>query len=90
MSAQLKILVDRFWAFNSSIQRRGMKSAMISAAWNSDDWTFDALEAHYRTLVKYLNLQDMGAVWGRDCGTPGMTQRSRYMKEAYELGKSLK
>ena len=90
MSAQLKILVDRFCAFNSSIQRRGMKSAMISAAWNSDDWTFDALEAHYQTLVKYLNLQDMGAVWGRGCGTPGMTQRSRYMKEAYELGKSLK
>ena len=36
MSAQLKILIDRFCAFNSSIQRKHMKSALITAAWNSD------------------------------------------------------
>ena len=41
-----------------------MKSALLSVAWNSDDWTFEALEAHYRTLVRYLNLQDMGTVMG--------------------------
>ena len=55
MSAQLKILIDRFCAFNSSIQRRHMKSALLAAAWNSDGWTFEALDAHYRTLVRYLN-----------------------------------
>ena len=90
MSAQLKILVDRFCAFNSSIQRKHMKSAMLSAAWNSDDWTFAALETHYQTLVRYLNLQDMGAVWGRGCGTPSMTRNSRYPRRAYELGRNLK
>ena len=37
-----------------------MKSALLAAAWNSDDWTFEALEAHYKTLVRYLNLEDMG------------------------------
>lgn len=89
MSAQLKILVDRFCAFNSSIHRKGMKSAMIAAAWNSDDWTFEALEAHYETLVRYLNLKDEGAVWGKGCGTPEMTRRSKYMEEAYELGRRL-
>lgn len=90
MSAQLKTLVDRFCAFNSSIQRRRMKSAIISAAWNADGWTFEALEAHYKTLVRYLNFTDMGAVWGKGCGTPAITARSRYMAQAYELGKSLK
>ena len=64
MSAQLKKMIDRFCAFNSSIQRKHMKSALLSVAWNSDDWTFEALEAHYRTLVRYLNLQDMGTVMG--------------------------
>lgn len=43
MSAQLKTLADRFCAFNSSIHRKHMKSALLTAAWNSDDWTFDAL-----------------------------------------------
>lgn len=90
MSAQLKILIDRFCAFNSSIQRKRMKSALLTAAWNSDGWTFDALEAHYKTLVHYLNLKDMGMVLGKGCGTPSMTQHSKYPEQAYELGKKLK
>ena len=90
MSAQLKILIDRFCAFNSSIQRKHMKSALLSAAWNSDGWTFEALESHYQTLVRYLNLQDMGTVLGKGCGTPSMTRNSLYPKKAYELGSRLK
>lgn len=89
MSAQLKTLIDRFCAFNSSIQRKGMKSALLTAAWNTDSWTFDALEAHYQTLVRYLNLKDMGMVLGTGCGTPAMTQRSKFLKQAYELGRNL-
>ena len=67
-----------------------MKSALLAVAWNSDNWTFDALESHYKTLVRYLNLKDQGMILGRGCGTPGMTARSVYMNKAYELGKSLK
>lgn len=90
MSAQLKVLLDRFCAINSSITRKNMKSAMISAAWNSDSWTFEALAAHYQTLVRYLNLQDMGTIWGKGCGTPSMTAHSPYPKLAYELGQKLR
>ena len=89
MSAQLKILIDRFCAFNGSIQRKRMKSALIAVAWNGDDWTFEALEAHYRTLVRYLNFTDMGTVLGKGCGTPSMTASSKYPQLAYQLGKSL-
>ena len=88
-SAQLKTLVDRFCAINSSITRRHMKSALLSAAWNADDWTFEALAAHYRTLVRYLDLDDQGMVLGAGCGTPAMTARSRYPKQAYALGRQL-
>lgn len=90
MSAQLKTMADRFCAFNSSIQRKHMKSALLAVAWNSDGWTFDALTAHYRTLVRYLDMRDMGMVLGYGCGTPGMTRRSRYVQAAYELGRNLK
>lgn len=89
MSAQLKTMIDRFCAFNSSIQRKHMKSAIISAAWNADSWTFDSLMSHYKTLVRYLNFEDMGAVLGKGCGTPSMTRQSKYMKTAYELGRKL-
>ncbi|HJA69330.1 MAG TPA: flavodoxin family protein [Firmicutes bacterium] len=89
MSAQLKVLIDRFCAFNSSVQRRHMKSALLAAAWNSDDWTFEALESHYKTLVRYLNLTDMGMVLGAGCGTPSMTRHSKFPQQAYNLGNRL-
>ena len=90
MSAQLKAMIDRFCAFNSSIQRKHMRSALLAVAWNSDDQTFEALEAHYKTLVRYLNLTDMGMVLGYGCGTPSMTQHSQYPQQAYNLGNRLK
>ena len=90
MSAQLKTLVDRFCAFNSSIHGKHMKSALLTVAWNGDYWTFDALEAHYKTLVRYLNLEDMGMVLGYGCGTLSMTKHSAYPQEAYQLGNRLK
>lgn len=90
MTAQLKAVVDRFCSYNSSLNRRHLKSALLSVAWNSDDWTFDALEAHYKTLVRYINFEDTGMVLGYGCGTPSMTANSKYISQAYELGKKLK
>ena len=89
ISAQLKILIDRFCSRNFSIQRKHFKSALLTVAYNSDDWTFDALEAHYDTLLRYLNLEDKGRILGYGCGTPSMTKFSKYPQKAYELGKSL-
>ena len=78
MSAQLKTVVDRFCSYNSSITGKHMKSALLTVAWNSDSWTFEALEAHYKTLVRYLNLTDMGMVLSYGCGTPSMTEHSKF------------
>lgn len=89
MSAQLKRVVDRFCAYNSSLNSRHLKSALLTVAWNSDDWTFEALEAHYKTLVRYIRFRDMGMVLGYGCGSPSMTDRSQYPEKAYELGRSL-
>ena len=89
MSAQLKTVVDRFCAYNGSLHRRHLKSALLTVAWNGDDWTFDALEAHYKTLVRYIRFEDMGMILGRGCGSPSMTKAGPYPEQAYRLGKSL-
>lgn len=86
MSAQLKTVIDRFCAYNSSITKKHMKSALLTVAWNNDNWTFDALEAHYQTLVRYLSMEDCGMILGKGCGSPSMTLHSQYPKAAYELG----
>ena len=89
MTAQLKTVIDRFCAYNSSLNNRHLKSALLAVAWNADDWTFDALEEHYKILVRYINFEDKGMVLGYGCGTPSMTQNSKYPQEAFRLGKSL-
>lgn len=89
MSVQLKTVIDRFCSFNSSITRKHMKSALLSVAWNSDTWTFDALESHYRVLIRYLDFQDQGAIFGKGCGSPSMTKNSYFPKMAYEMGKRI-
>ena len=89
MTAQLKTVLDRFCSANASITFRRMKSALLAVAWNSDDWTFNALEAHYDTLVRYLDMRDCGRVLGSGCGTPSMTTRSGFPEKAYTLGRSI-
>lgn len=89
MTAQLKAVIDRFCSANASITHRRMKAALLTVAWNADDWTFDALVTHYRVIVRYLDMDDAGMVLGHGCGTPAMTRRTKAPKQAYELGKSL-
>ncbi len=89
-TAQLKSVIDRFCSCNSGISRKGLRSCLLAVAWNSDDWTFESVVSHYRTLVRYLGFRDEGMVLGAGCGTPDMTRRSRYPGEAYELGRSLR
>ena len=89
MSAQLKVVVDRFCAYNSSLNRRHLKQALLTVAWNADDWTFEALQAHYKTLVRYINFEDKGMVLGYGCGSPSMTRASGFPEKAYKLGRSL-
>ncbi len=89
MSAQLKMVIDRFYSFNSRLAAQKLKTALIAAAWDSNDWTMHDLEAHYETLCRYLGFQDQGAVLGLGCGTVSQTRSSRFPKLAYEFGKSL-
>lgn len=56
---------------------------------NADDWTFEALESHYKTLVRYLNLDDQGMVLGYGCGTVSMTRHSEYPDKAYRFDQGL-
>ena len=89
MTAQLKTVVDRFCAYNCSLNGKHLKLALLTVAWNTEDWTFEALISHYKTLVRYINFEDKGMVLGYGCGTPSITRQSKYPDGAYRLGKNL-
>lgn len=90
MSAQLKLVIDRFYGINSKLSGRGLKTALITAAWDSNDDVMPYLRDHYQKLCRYMGFEDMGMILGTGCGTPNMTANSKHMNDAYELGKSLK
>ena len=89
MSAQMKTVIDRFYSFTLKLSGKHMKSALITAAWDSDEDVMTCTEAYYNKLCSYMNFENQGMVLGLECGTPAKTRASRYMKDAYELGVKL-
>lgn len=89
MSAQLKMVIDRFYSFNGELIAKGLKTALIVAAWDENDWTMKDISAHYETLCQYLRFKDQGQILGTGCGTVSMTRNTRFPELAYEFGKSL-
>lgn len=87
MSAQLKIIVDRFYSRTTRLN--GKKSMIMATAWNSADWTMEALKNHYETLVRYMSWQDVGQVWATGCGTRPMVERSEFGDTAFKIGAML-
>ena len=49
----------------------------------------DAIRIQYDGLCRYFNMQDCGRVLAVGCGSADAAQASRFMDEAYQLGKSL-
>ncbi len=89
MSAQLKMVIDRFYSYTLKLSGKHLKTALIAAAWDSSADVMPYLVEHYEKLCRYMNFTDCGQVLGTGCGTPSMTKNSPHMTEAYRLGKSL-
>ncbi len=89
MSAQLKMVIDRFYSYTTRLSGKGLKAALIAAAWDSGDDVMPYTAEHYKKLCRYMNFENVGMILGTGCGNPAMTKNSRYMEEAYQLGKSL-
>lgn len=87
-SAQLKLVIDRFYAINSQLHSP-RKAVLLAAAWNSNDWTFPALAHHYETLVRYMGWENVGQILGTSCGTRSQTENTEFPRLAYELGKKV-
>ena len=88
-SAQIKTVIDRFYANNYKLTG-GKKAFLLATAYDSNDWTMEALTAHYETLSRYLQWEDAGRVLAVGCGIRSDIEHSQFPQEAYQLGLSLK
>ena len=88
-SAQLKTVIDRFYSFSGNLKTRNMKAVLIATLADKEDWNMDALRIQYDGMCRYLNMRDCGRVLAVGCGSAEAARTSRFMEEAYQLGRSL-
>lgn len=89
MSAQLKIVIDRFYAFNDALIQNRKKAVLLAACGDEEDWVTGAIIQHYKTICHYLKWENMGIVMAEGVYRPEDLEKTVYPKAAKELGKAI-
>lgn len=88
-SAQIRSVIDRFYAINSSLKAKPKKTAFMMTYANATDDDAQPMLMHYQIMAKYLGWEDKGTVIAPGVWAAGSIHNTRYGEEAYKLGKSL-
>lgn len=89
MSAQIKAVIDRFHANNAKLAGN-KKSMLLATSYGADDWTMEALDKMYQSMLRFLNWQDAGKIFATGCPVREVIEQSGYPQQAYEMGKAIK
>ena len=88
ISAQIKAVIDRFYAINGQIHV-SKKAALIMTYADTSTKEAQPIINHYETLLNYLGWSDAGKVIASGVWTAGDINHTQYPKHAYELGKKI-
>ncbi|MBM6781728.1 flavodoxin family protein [Bacteroides mediterraneensis] len=88
-SAQMKRVIDRFYAINGQIKGVSKKAALLMAYSDTSQKEAEPMRVHYHTLMDYLGWTSVGEVVASGVWTAGSVQHTDYPQQAYQLGKSL-
>lgn len=89
VSAQLKRVMDRFYAINGQIKGAHKKAAFLLTYADTSRKEAEPMLLHYRTLMDYLGWTSVGEVVAPGVWTAGSVRQTDYPQQAYQLGKSL-
>ena len=89
LTAQLKTVVDRFYALGRSMREKDQRVMLLSAAGDADETVMDSLKAQFRSLCAWTRWQDGGMVLAVGCHEPEALDQTDFEKKAYEMGKNL-
>lgn len=88
ISAQLKTVIDRFYAINGKIHRP-KKAVLLMTYANTAESEAKPIVSHYETLLNYLGWTDAGRVIASGVWPVGAVDNTKYPQQAYELGKKI-
>jgi multimeric flavodoxin WrbA len=89
MTAQLKAVVDRFYAVDRALTRPQKSTVLLAVCHSSEPWAMDALKEHYKAIQRHLNWEDRGTVLAQGMGVRADIESSEYPGKAKALGLSL-
>ena len=89
LTAQLKAVIDRFYAGNSRLMTQKKRAALLITCADSAAPTVDATVAHYHAVCDYLGWQDAGMVTGLGLSTRADAEASDYPARAKALALAL-
>ncbi len=89
VSAQMKRVIDRFYAINGQIKGASKKAAFLMTYADTSKKEAEPMLLHYRTLMDYLGWTSVGEVVAPGVWTVGSVRNTDYPRQAYLLGKSL-
>lgn len=88
ISAQLKAVIDRFYAISSLLHTPKKAVLMVTYA-NHSARDESPILTHYEVLLEYLGWTDAGRVIAPSVWPAGSVKHTDYPNKAYALGKSL-
>ena len=89
ISAQLKLVIDRFYANNSRLMGSGKKAVLLATCADGTDESMKDIVAHYQTIVRYLKWEDAGVITATGCGAREDIEKSDFPAQAYNMGRAL-
>lgn len=89
MSAQLKSVLDRFYALGRSLRPLKQKTALLATAGDGKDWTMTGLVEQFRAVSRWAEWEEVGMVLALNCHDMEQLDASDYPQEAYDLGNHL-
>ena len=89
MTAQLKRVVDRFYAINAALRSAPKRAMLLATGADDEAPAMEALVGHYRAICRYLGWKDAGAVLALGVGVRKDIEQTAFPQQAYELGASL-
>lgn len=89
ISAQVKTVMDRFFAFNPQLLGSGKKAALLLTWGDRDETVQVAPVAHFRAVCNYLGWQEVGMVLADNVYARADIEASDYPAKARALGASL-
>ena len=89
ISAQMKRVIDRFYAINGQIKGARKKAAFLMTYADTSRKEAEPMLVHYHTLMDYLGWTSVGEVVAPGVWTAGSVRNTDYPQQAYQLGRSL-